>query len=120
MSFKSPIPIRVFQVYIGIGTDDPQRELLVTCRSEDASATVVRTLEQLKRDDALVVNDGVEFFAVLEDVERMLPVEDVSDAIGQGYLVRSVVVSSADAQKVAVLATIAGAKADPDKANQGG
>lgn len=112
MSFQSPIPIRVFQVYVG--TTDIDRTLLVTCRSEDAADTIVRTLEQLKRDGALVIAGGVQFFKVVADIETMLPVADVGDAIDQGYIVRSVVVSAVDALKVAVLATIAGTKADPD------
>lgn len=107
MAMKAAVPIRVFQVSV---TTDGVSTLLVTCRSEDAASALVKALEGLKRDGSLVLTGiDTQFSAAAADVDVVLPVDGIADAIAQGYLVRSIVVTAADVPASGVLATIAGA-----------
>ena len=102
------LPVRVFAVHAGTGVDDPNARTLVTCRRPEDAQAIVTLLETIKRKGGFIPADTLEYFVSTADVDLTLT-DTVSQAINSGYAVRSVVVSTADAEALGdkVLATIA-------------
>jgi hypothetical protein len=106
------IPVRVHAVCAGLSADDPDRRVVVTCRSLMVATAVVAYLETVKRAGGFVSSDAsTQFFPAPTDAT--VDVESVDAAISLGYQVRSVVLLDADVPTDKVIATIAGAVADP-------